>query len=140
MTRIYICICVTSAPPSFVISTTSAAPNTIPTGPHHPQFGTHYRMGALSGGQKVKVSVRIQQTTSCTSRRHPRLIPCALRVKKQVVVGAAMWNQPHIVILDEPTNYLDRDSLGALANAIIVSNVHITYNTTTYNTIMHITP
>ena len=30
-----------------------------------------------------------------------------------------MWNQPHIVILDEPTNYLDRDSLGALAKAII---------------------
>ena len=46
-------------------------------------------MGALSGGQKVKV-----------------------------VIAAAMWNQPHIVILDEPTNYLDRDSLGALAGAI----------------------
>ena len=26
--------------------------------------------------------------------------------------------QPHIVILDEPTNYLDRESLGALAGAI----------------------
>eukprot|EP00666_Eupelagonemidae_sp_cell4sb_P017822 gene17822-biopygen26966 len=25
-----------------------------------------------------------------------------------------MWNQPHLVILDEPTNYLDRESLGAL--------------------------
>ena len=34
-------------------------------------------MAALSGGQKVKV-----------------------------VIAAAMWNQPHIVILDEPTNYL----------------------------------
>lgn len=53
------------------------------------EFGTHYRMNALSGGQKVKV-----------------------------VIGAAMWNQPHVVILDEPTNYLDRESLGALANAI----------------------
>ena len=53
------------------------------------EFGTHTRMGALSGGQKVKV-----------------------------VIAAAMWNQPHIVILDEPTNYLDRDSLGALAGAI----------------------
>jgi len=53
------------------------------------EYGTHFRMNALSGGQKVKV-----------------------------VIGAAMWNQPHIVILDEPTNYLDRDSLGALANAI----------------------
>jgi elongation factor 3 len=29
-----------------------------------------------------------------------------------------MWMQPHIVILDEPTNYLDRESLGALAGAI----------------------
>ena len=28
-----------------------------------------------------------------------------------------MWDQPHILILDEPTNYLDRDSLGALADA-----------------------
>ncbi|OQR87146.1 elongation factor 3, partial [Thraustotheca clavata] len=25
---------------------------------------------------------------------------------------------PHILVLDEPTNFLDRDSLGALANAI----------------------
>jgi len=54
-----------------------------------PEFGTHYRMSALSGGQKVKV-----------------------------VIGAAMWMQPHIVILDEPTNYLDRESLGGLAHAI----------------------
>lgn len=53
------------------------------------EFGTHTRMAALSGGQKVKV-----------------------------VIAACMWNCPHIVILDEPTNYLDRDSLGALAGAI----------------------
>lgn len=54
-----------------------------------PEFATHTRMQALSGGQKVKV-----------------------------VLAAAMWNQPHILILDEPTNYLDRESLGALASAI----------------------
>lgn len=54
-----------------------------------PEFATHTRMGALSGGQKVKV-----------------------------VLAASMWNTPHIVILDEPTNYLDRDSLGAMAEAI----------------------
>merc|ERR1711918_2096 len=28
-----------------------------------------------------------------------------------------MWNNPHILVLDEPTNYLDRDSLAALAVA-----------------------
>ena len=54
-----------------------------------PAFAQHTRMGALSGGQKVKV-----------------------------VLGAGMWNLPHLVILDEPTNFLDRDSLGALASAI----------------------
>jgi len=54
-----------------------------------PEFGTHSQIRGLSGGQKVKV-----------------------------VIAAAMWNNPHILILDEPTNYLDRDSLGALATAI----------------------
>lgn len=49
-------------------------------------LASHTRIGILSGGQKVKV-----------------------------VLGAAMWLSPHILILDEPTNYLDRDSLGALA-------------------------
>tara|TARA_B100001250_G_scaffold413621_1_gene448364 strand:- start:559 stop:3645 length:3087 start_codon:yes stop_codon:yes gene_type:complete len=53
------------------------------------EFGSHHRMSALSGGQKVKV-----------------------------VLAASLWNQPHIIILDEPTNYLDRESLGALATAI----------------------
>merc|ERR1712127_942696 len=54
-----------------------------------PEFASYSRIGALSGGQKVKV-----------------------------VLAAAMWNTPHIIILDEPTNYLDRDSLGAMAEAI----------------------
>ena len=46
-------------------------------------------MSALFGGQKVKI-----------------------------VITAAMWNQPYILILDEPTNDLDREALGALAGAI----------------------
>lgn len=54
-----------------------------------PEVATHTRMGSLSGGEKVKV-----------------------------VLAACTWFQPHILILDEPTNYLDRDSLGALAGAI----------------------
>lgn len=53
------------------------------------ELGTHNRISALSGGQKVKV-----------------------------VLGACTWCQPHLIILDEPTNYLDREALGALANAI----------------------
>lgn len=53
------------------------------------EHANHSRIRDLSGGQKVKV-----------------------------VLAACTWACPHLIILDEPTNYLDRDSLGALANAI----------------------
>merc|ERR1719191_1941265 len=54
-----------------------------------PEQASHTMIQALSGGQKVKV-----------------------------VLAASMWQNPHLVILDEPTNYLDRDGLGALTKAI----------------------
>jgi len=38
--------------------------------------------------------------------------------KVKVVIAAAMWNNPHMLVLDEPTNFLDRDALGGLAVAI----------------------
>jgi elongation factor 3 len=53
------------------------------------EFGTHSKIKRLSGGQKVKL-----------------------------VLASAMWNRPHILVLDEPTNYLDREALGALTKAI----------------------
>ncbi|SCU93202.1 LANO_0E03268g1_1 [Lachancea nothofagi CBS 11611] len=53
------------------------------------EIANHTPLGSLSGGQLVKV-----------------------------VIAGAMWNNPHLLVLDEPTNYLDRDSLGALAVAI----------------------
>jgi elongation factor 3 len=53
------------------------------------EIAMHSRMAGLSGGQNVKV-----------------------------VLATAMWLNPHVLVMDEPTNYLDRDSLGALAHAI----------------------
>merc|ERR1711988_798236 len=53
------------------------------------EVASHTQIHSLSGGQKVKV-----------------------------VLGASMWQNPHILVLDEPTNYLDRDGLGALTKAI----------------------
>merc|ERR1712166_396905 len=38
--------------------------------------------------------------------------------KVKVVICACCWQNPHIVILDEPTNYLDRDGLGALVRGL----------------------
>merc|ERR1711935_426002 len=43
----------------------------------------------------------------------------ALRlIDAKIAAREAMFAHPLILILDEPTNYLDRDSLGALADAI----------------------
>jgi len=53
------------------------------------EFTSHNSMRGLSGGQKVKV-----------------------------VLAAATWRRPHIICLDEPTNYLDRESLAALIAAL----------------------
>ena len=38
--------------------------------------------------------------------------------KCRLVLAAAMWSMPHIVAFDEPTNYLDQDTLRALTDAI----------------------
>ncbi|EHN00437.1 Hef3p [Saccharomyces cerevisiae x Saccharomyces kudriavzevii VIN7] len=50
---------------------------------------SHSRIRGLSGGQKVKL-----------------------------VLAACTWQRPHLIVLDEPTNYLDRDSLSALSKAL----------------------
>merc|ERR1712086_685809 len=38
--------------------------------------------------------------------------------KVKAVICACCWQNPHIIILDEPTNYLDRDGLGALVRGL----------------------
>jgi elongation factor 3 len=53
------------------------------------EVACHNRIRGLSGGQKVRL-----------------------------VLAAAMWPQPHVLVLDEPTNYLDREALGALAAGV----------------------
>ncbi|EEB07640.1 translation elongation factor eEF3 [Schizosaccharomyces japonicus yFS275] len=54
-----------------------------------PELTSHSRIKGLSGGQKVKL-----------------------------VLAACTWLRPHVIVLDEPTNYLDRDSLGALSKGL----------------------
>mmetsp|Transcript_4636 Transcript_4636/g.8205 ORF Transcript_4636/g.8205 Transcript_4636/m.8205 type:complete len:1282 (-) Transcript_4636:1719-5564(-) len=38
--------------------------------------------------------------------------------KSRLVLAAAMWTRPHVIQLDEPTNYLDVESLAALTFAL----------------------
>merc|ERR1711948_29310 len=52
------------------------------------------------------------------SASHSPLASLSHGQKVKVVITAAMWMNPHIVILDEPTNYLDRDGLGALIEGL----------------------
>lgn len=38
--------------------------------------------------------------------------------KSKLVLAAAFWQKPHIVAVDEPTNYLDMETVDALAKAL----------------------
>merc|ERR1712084_208207 len=52
------------------------------------------------------------------SASHTQINQLSGGMKVKVVLAAAMWQIPHVLILDEPTNYLDREGLGALVLAI----------------------
>merc|ERR1712151_987325 len=52
------------------------------------------------------------------SASHTMICHLSGGLKVKVVLAAAMWQNPHVLILDEPTNYLDREGLGALVLAI----------------------
>lgn len=54
-----------------------------------PEFASHTRMSMLSDSQKLKV-----------------------------VLACSIWQLPSIIILDEPTNYFDRESMIALADGL----------------------
>jgi len=84
------------------------------------EAASHSPIGSLSHGQKVKV-----------------------------VICACCWQNPHLIILDEPTNYLDRDGLGALVRGleafqggvvIISHNTEFTDSVCTQKWIMHKDP
>merc|ERR1712118_466278 len=71
----------------------------------------HSPIGSLSHGQRVKI-----------------------------VICASCWQNPHIVILDEPTNYLDRDGLGALVRGLETFQggvVIISHNTEFTDSVCH---
>merc|ERR1712080_609908 len=38
--------------------------------------------------------------------------------KSKLTLGAAFWIKPHIVALDEPTNYIDMETLDSLAKGL----------------------
>merc|ERR1719311_1065930 len=38
--------------------------------------------------------------------------------KSRLMLGAAFWTKPHVIALDEPTNYLDPETVNSLARAL----------------------
>merc|ERR1719502_850390 len=60
--------------------------------------------------------------------------------KVKVVICASCWQNPHIIILDKPTNYLDRDGLGALVRGLEAYQggvVIISHNTEFTDSVCH---
>ena len=49
---------------------------------------------------------------------HTQLNQLSGEMKVKVVLAAAMWQNLHILILDKPTNYLDREGGGVLVLTI----------------------
>ncbi|OAP53972.1 hypothetical protein AYL99_11852 [Fonsecaea erecta] len=49
---------------------------------------------------------------------HSRIRGLSGSQRFKVLLAACTWQHPHLIVLDEPTNYLDRDSLDALAKAL----------------------
>merc|ERR1719355_588387 len=39
--------------------------------------------------------------------------------RSKLTLGAAFWTKPHMVALDEPTNYIDMETLDSLANGLL---------------------
>ena len=54
-----------------------------------PEIAQHTKISALSGGQKMRTAL-----------------------------GSICWHDPHVIIFDEPTNFLDKESTSALSDAI----------------------
>merc|ERR1712028_297896 len=52
------------------------------------------------------------------SASHQPLASLSHGQRVKVVICACCWQNPHIIILDEPTNYLDRDGFGALVRGL----------------------
>merc|ERR1712050_466251 len=38
--------------------------------------------------------------------------------KSKLMIGAAFWTKPHVVCIDEPTNFLDFETVASLARAL----------------------
>jgi elongation factor 3 len=68
----------------------------------------------------VNIEKHFKETCGMDSESvsHTRISQLSDGEKNLVVFGAACWNNPHIIIADEPTNFLSGKSLIALANAL----------------------
>eukprot|EP00958_Prasinococcus_capsulatus_P000896 scaffold80_cov382-Prasinococcus_capsulatus_cf.AAC.3 len=72
----------------------------------------------------------VRPTTLAEVRKHledfgisPELADSKIRrlsggQRSRLVLAAAMWSKPHLLALDEPTNYIDNDTLAALTHAL----------------------
>ena len=82
------------------------------------------RQGAVAGFQtKLLLEIGVEKHlgdfgVDPDSPSHTQINQLSGGMKVKVVLAAAIWQNPHVMILDEPMNYLDHEGLGALVLAI----------------------
>ena len=90
----------------------------------HPPTGAFLIWQALDSGMAIRpiTAAEILQHLSDfgidSQLAHGKIRQMSGGQRQRLVICAAFWSKPHVIALDEPTNYLDNDSVAALTKAL----------------------
>jgi elongation factor 3 len=83
------------------------------------------RLAAMSGGVDTRVCSRREIVKHLEGFGIDEEMCCNRMIgsfsagqKSKLAIACSMWTKPHLLALDEPTNYLDQDTVEALARAL----------------------
>jgi hypothetical protein len=100
--------------------------------------GSHINTFRIRYPRNDSPAFRRSEGMSSTASASLTVSPSNIPDQVKLVLASAMWNKPHVIILDEPTNYLDREALGALVRARRIHTYkHASFNIYYEDTYMH---
>lgn len=83
------------------------------------------RLAAISGGVDTRVCSRREIVKHCEAFGIDEEMCCNRLIggfsagqKSKLAISCSLWTKPHVLALDEPTNYLDQETVQSLARAL----------------------